>query len=253
MCRFCDESDDEYHTTHMDSAESSSDYSTEDPTEDGYHDDSEDGYRTDTLQRVISPLEFEYLDYCRGVISRITGEKFIAGPTPWLLCRSDDGALQMMSDGYCQKFNMEIEYMGGNWDFSEEDVWQTALSSGIPIRVALNEMKNYVFKTRMAAAISAGVWRVYIPKPDDLPRVLGSLYSGETVEMTLGEATEEYIRRRLHQLTAFLPFIGGPKCACISRRDPNIASLSIRKMIRIERSDPYPGQSILDILKNSTS
>lgn len=232
MCGFCDEDD------------------VESMADDGQINDYNS--QADVLSRVLTPLEIDYLAHCNAVISRLTGEKFVAGPVSWMICRSPDGIVQMESDGYCQKFGICIEYMGTEWDFLEEDVMSFALNANVPLCVAFDEMSDCICKVRMMSIISTGVWPIYIPHPDDLPRVLSIIYAtptGELIDMTLSEAVEEYIRRRLHQLTAHLPFIGSPRCTCVSKRDPNPNGLTIRQMIKVEYpTEVRPGQSILELL-----
>lgn len=240
----------------FDSDEYSTDYesATDDSGLDKYDESSGDQKPTENLTRQLTPLEEDYLAHCRAVMTRLTGEKFIAGPMPWFALRSSDGSVQMSTDGYCASFGMILEYLGDQWDFLEEDVWSLAMSANIPLRTASTEMSKYVFRMRMAAAVNAGAWQIFIPKPADLPRVLSTMYGGNgPTEMTLGQAVEEYLGRRLHQLTAYLPFVGGPRCTCVSKRDPNPAGLNIRQMIKLERGEANPavrpGQSILDLLR----
>lgn len=248
MCKWCDDSssggsdnEDDFSDIITQSGEYSSD--ADDTSED-------DTVTVETLSRVLSSLESDYLIHARNVLARLTGEKFSTDPVPWLVCGGPDGRVQMTPDGYSARFGILLEYTGDRWNFLEEDIMTLAIGTGMSLRAAIAKLSSFVFQTRLIATTSAGLWPIYLPKPDDLPRVLSTMWTSAPVEMTLGEAVEEYLRRRLHQLTVYLPFVGGPRCTCVSKRDPNPGALSMREMVKLERRGVSPGQSILATLND---
>lgn len=242
MCKWCDDS-----SSDGGSSDTDDDYSDILTHSDDISEDA-DTIPTETLSRVLSSLESDYLAHARSVLARLTGEKFSTNPVPWLVCGGSDGRVQMTPDGYSARFSIILEYTGNRWNFLEEDIMTLAIGTGMSLRDAVSKLSSIVFQARLIATTSAGLWPIYLPKPDDLPRVLSTMWVGQAAEMTLGDAVEEYLRRRLHQLTVYLPFVGGPRCTCVSKRDPNPGALSMREMVKLERRGISPGQSILATL-----